>query len=175
MLPVIRNQVIVHGEKAIVWTQFPAEQIYVSTVLREANIDTEVFHACLSRDERMEIIDQFAQKMDECMVLVCGYNINAAGLNLQSLCRNVHLLCVGISKSIVKQVIGRVSRLGQDRITFVYEYRVAGSFDGELVEKSESKALPGLVAEVGEIELQVGAFREFAVENWIHGYFIETF
>lgn len=29
MLPILRDQVIVHGEKAIVWSQFPAEQVYI--------------------------------------------------------------------------------------------------------------------------------------------------
>ncbi|GAB1199547.1 hypothetical protein APSETT444_008897 [Aspergillus pseudonomiae] len=150
MLPVLRDQVIVHGEKAIVWTQFPAEQIYVAAILKEANIDAEVFHAGLTRDERMNLVERFTQKRDECMVLICTYNVNAAGINLQNLCRNVHLLSVGLSKSIINQAIGRVSRLGQERMTFVYEYRLESSFDQELVSRSERKALPGLIADLGE-------------------------
>ncbi|KAF7586000.1 hypothetical protein BBP40_009737, partial [Aspergillus hancockii] len=149
-VPIPSNQVIVHGEKAVVWTQFPAEQIYVSTVLREANIDAEVFYAGHNRDEMMELIDRFIQKTDECRVLVCRYNVNTAGLNLQSRCRNVDLLSVGLSKSVVRQAIGRTSRLGQDRITFVYEYRAAWSSDKELANKSEEKAFPEIVAEVSE-------------------------
>ncbi|KAB8275464.1 P-loop containing nucleoside triphosphate hydrolase protein [Aspergillus minisclerotigenes] len=150
MLPVLRDQVIVHGEKAMVWTQFPAEQIYVAAVLKEANIDAEVFHARLTRDERMNLVERFTQKHDECMVLICAYNVNAAGMNLQNLCRNVHILTMGLSKSVVNQAIGRVSRLGQERMTFVYEYRLRSSFDKDLVSRSERKALPGLVADLGE-------------------------
>ncbi|PIG82089.1 DNA repair helicase rad5 [Aspergillus arachidicola] len=150
MLPVLRDQVIVHGEKAMVWTQFPAEQIYVAAVLKEANIDAEVFHAGLTRDERMNLVERFTQKHDECMVLICAYNVNAAGMNLQNLCRNVHILSMGLSKSVVNQAIGRVSRLGQERMAFVYEYRLRSSFDEDLVSRSERKALPGLVADLGE-------------------------
>ncbi|UDD59055.1 hypothetical protein AFCA_006473 [Aspergillus flavus] len=150
MLPVLRDQVIVHGEKAMVWTQFPAEQIYVAAILKEANIDAEVFHAGLTRDERMNLVERFTQKHDECMVLICAYNVNAAGMNLQNLCRNVHILTMGLSKSVVNQAIGRVSRLGQERMTFVYEYRLRSSFDEDLVSRSERKALPGLVADLGE-------------------------
>ncbi|KAB8226196.1 P-loop containing nucleoside triphosphate hydrolase protein [Aspergillus novoparasiticus] len=149
MLPVLRDQVIVHGEKAMVWTQFPAEQIYVAAVLKEANIDAEVFHAGLTRDERMNLVERFTQKHDECMVLICAYNVNAAGMNLQNLCRNVHILSMGLSKSVVNQAIGRVSRLGQERMAFVYEYRLWSS-DEDLVSRSERKALPGLVADLGE-------------------------
>ncbi|KAE8133508.1 P-loop containing nucleoside triphosphate hydrolase protein [Aspergillus pseudotamarii] len=150
MLPVLRDQVIVHSEKAMVWTQFPAEQIYVAAVLKEANIDAEIFHAGLTRDERMKLIERFTQKHDECMVLICAYNVNAAGMNLQNLCRNVHILSMGLSKSVVNQAIGRVSRLGQERMTFVYEYRLRSSFDEDLVSRSERKALPGLVADLGD-------------------------
>lgn len=150
MLPVLRDQVIVHGEKAIIWTQFPAEQIYAAAILKEANIDAEVFHAGLTRDERMNLVERFTQEHDECMVLICEYKVNAAGLNLQNLCRNVHLLSMGLSKSVVNQAIGRVSRLGQERMTFVYEYRLQSSFDDDLVSRNERKALPGLVADLGE-------------------------
>ncbi|KAB8238080.1 uncharacterized protein BDW43DRAFT_321183 [Aspergillus alliaceus] len=150
MLPILCDQVIVHGEKAMVWTHFPAEQIYVVTILTEANIDADVFHAGVSRDEGINLIERYTQKHDECMVLVSEYNVNAAGLNLQSSCQNVHLLSVGLFKSVVNQAIGRVSRLGQERITFVYEYRPGKSFDQVLVHRSEIKALPGLIVDLGE-------------------------
>ena len=51
MLPILHDQVIIHGEKAIVWTQFPAEQVYVAVTLVEANFNARVFHAGLSVHE----------------------------------------------------------------------------------------------------------------------------
>ncbi|RHZ64872.1 hypothetical protein CDV55_104916 [Aspergillus turcosus] len=45
-------QVLIHREKAIVWTMFPAEQAYIGAALVEANIDAKVFHASLGFSER---------------------------------------------------------------------------------------------------------------------------
>ncbi|PYI11513.1 putative DNA repair helicase rad5,16 [Aspergillus sclerotiicarbonarius CBS 121057] len=164
MLPLIRDQVILHDEKAIVWTQVPADQIYVAAVLREANMDAGVLHAGLSRDERAALLYRFTEIPDKCMVLVCNYMLNTAGLNLQSLCRNVHLFSVGLSKSLVNQAIGRVSRLGQKRPVFVHEYRIKGGFDDELARLSDRKAIPGIIAELSrDFDIKIGYDGAFSV------------
>ncbi|KAE8152917.1 P-loop containing nucleoside triphosphate hydrolase protein [Aspergillus avenaceus] len=149
MLPIIREQVE-HGEKAMVWAMFPAEQAYIATTLKEANIDVVVFHAGLTQDERLKLIEKFTQRPKECMVLVSTYNINAAGLNFQSLCRNVHIFSVSLSKSIINQAIGRVSRLGQKFQTYVNEYRVGESFDMILVNRAEDEAVPKIMTELSQ-------------------------
>ncbi|RAL01276.1 putative DNA repair helicase rad5,16 [Aspergillus ibericus CBS 121593] len=168
MLPLIRDQVILHDEKAIVWTQVPAEQIYVAAVLREANMDAEVLHGSLSRDERAALLYKFTEIPDKCMVLVCNYMLNTAGLNLQSLCRNVHLFSVGLSKSLVNQAIGRVSRIGQKRPVFVYDYRIKGEFDDTLANLSARKSIPGIIAELSrDFDIKMGNDGAFAVTGWV--------
>lgn len=45
MLPYLRDQVILHKEKAIIWCMWPVEQVYVAAVLKEAGISFAVFHS----------------------------------------------------------------------------------------------------------------------------------
>lgn len=158
MIGILRDQVLIHHEKAIIWTMFPAEQVYIGAALVEANIDAKVFHASLSFSERASLINEFTTERDKCMVLICSYSINAAGLNLQQLCRNVHLFSEGTSKSVVNQAIGRVCRLGQQHVVLVYDYQVEKSFDMTLVLRNKMKAIPGLVAEMsgGEFLAEAG-------------------
>lgn len=40
---VLRDQLLIHREKAIIWTMFPAEQVYIGAALVEANIDAKSF------------------------------------------------------------------------------------------------------------------------------------
>lgn len=154
MLPILRDQVILYGEKAIIWTQFPAEQVYVAATLYEANIPAEVFHAGLSVNERAALVQRFTRERQLCPVLVCSYGVNAAGLNLQNLCRNVHLFSTGMSKSVVDQAVGRVCRIGQQRIVLVYEYRLENSFNTVLISRNKLKSIPGLIAEMAQDEFR---------------------
>lgn len=166
MLPILRDQVIVYGEKAIVWTQFPAEQVYVAATLHEARIDAQVFHAGLSAHERSVLVDWFIRETDTCKVLVCSFNVNAAGLNLQNLCRNVHHFSPAMSKSIADQAIGRVCRIGQSRMVLVYEYQLQNRFTSMLLVRNKLKSIPGLVAEMNPEEIHLGG-EEDNIGRWV--------
>ena len=41
MIALLRIQLLIHREKAIIWTMFPAEQVYIGAALVEANIDAK--------------------------------------------------------------------------------------------------------------------------------------
>ncbi|KAE8164621.1 SNF2 family N-terminal domain-containing protein [Aspergillus tamarii] len=138
MLPIIRDQVLLYKEKAIVWTLYPAEQVYVAAVLNEVGLDYGVYHSGLN----------FNHSASECMVLINSFSVNSAGLNLQNQCRNVHLFSPTISKSIRNQAIGRSCRLGQSRIVLVYEYIVNDSFNTYLQDRGDRKAMAGLIIEM---------------------------
>ncbi|KAE8336848.1 hypothetical protein BDV24DRAFT_141173, partial [Aspergillus arachidicola] len=45
MLPCTRDQVLLHKEKAIVRTLYPAEQVYVTTIIQEVSINYRVYHS----------------------------------------------------------------------------------------------------------------------------------
>ncbi|RLL94475.1 hypothetical protein CFD26_102070 [Aspergillus turcosus] len=90
----------------------------------------------------------FGRKLNRSTKQTCPNSVNAAGLNLQQLCRNVHLFSEGTSKSVVKQAIERVCRLGQQKVVLVYDYHVEKSFDITLVLRNKLKAIPGLVVEI---------------------------
>lgn len=163
MLPILHDQVIVHSEKAIVWVQFPAEQVYIAATLIEVNMDVKVFHAGLSVHECSVLIKQFTWDAASCSVLVCSYGVNAAGLNLQNMCQNIHLYSPRMSKSVVDQAIGRVSRLGQTQIVLVYEYQLDNKFNLMLVKWNKLKAIPGLVADMSCDEFLV----DLDIGRWV--------
>lgn len=169
MLPILRDQVFLKKEKAIVWAYFPGEQVYISAALTEAGIDHEVLHAGLTANERTRIVKRFIRDPNDCMVLVMSYLISSAGLNLQAMCRNVHLFSPATSKAITDQAIGRALRVGQNRTVFVYEYQVPNTFNIYLAERNLTKALPGLVTMMctGLAPMLNESASGFSVEGWV--------
>ncbi|GAM35723.1 DNA repair helicase [Talaromyces pinophilus] len=169
LLPIVTEQVLVHREKAIVWCAFPATQVFVCAALREAQIDAYIhvgtaisielllkgdkWSASKTRDEMQakhgsDLIETFNTKPDECMVLVCLYGVGASGLNLQSMCRNVHLFDAARSQAAVDHAIGRICRLGQSHSVLVHEYRLKKSFHDEMILRNRRKARPGMVTDL---------------------------
>jgi len=155
MLPIISEQVFQKEEKSVVWTQGPGQQAFVTTALKLANIDARILGAQMSIKEREELVREFNEEPNKCMVLVCSYAVNSAGLNLQYRCRNTHLFDVPMSEAIVMQAVGRLRRLGQEKIVLVYEYRVPDSFNTRLIAKNVEKVIPGLIAELNRAEFSI--------------------
>jgi len=149
-LPNIRDEILLYGEKSIIWTLNPGEQLFVAAALALCNIDVRVLHAELKSNERQEMIHEFVTKPKNAMVLVCSFYINSSGSNLQALCRNVHLWDIPMSEALLMQAIGRVRRLGQKRIVKVYDYTVLNSFNIKQLENNLAKMIPGLVAELSD-------------------------
>lgn len=169
LLPIVTEQVLVHREKAIVWCAFPATQVSVCVALREAQFDAHIhvgtaisielllkrnkWNASEIREELQaehgsDLIETFNTKPDKCMVLVCLYGVGASGLNLQSMCRNVHLFDAARSQAAVDHAIGRTCRLGQSHSVLVHEYRLKKSFHDEMIRRYRKKAQPGLVTDL---------------------------
>jgi hypothetical protein len=146
LLSMIQQEVFHHQEKSVVWCTTPAQQFFVAAALHYARIDCRVFHSDLNTKERVDLVRDFTTLPDECMVLVCSYYVNAAGSNLQALCRNVHLFDTPTSDPLKQQAIGRVSRVGQQRTVKIYDYLVDKSFNAGLFAKNLTKAVPDLVA-----------------------------
>ena len=67
-------------EKAIIWTLFPAQQVFILAALRLANIDARVFYAGLSISERTNLVRVFSPSRDTCTVIICSYSVNSWGL-----------------------------------------------------------------------------------------------
>lgn len=180
LLPIVTEQVIVHRERAIIWCAFPATQVFVCAALREAQIDARIhvgtaisiellkkdgWHATEIREEMQaehgsDLIETFNSKPDECMVLVCLYGVGASGLNLQSMCRNVHLFDAARSQAAVDHAIGRTCRLGQSRSVLVHEYRLKKSFHDEMILRNRKKAQPGMVT-----DLSTAIFKDLLEED----------
>jgi hypothetical protein len=139
---------MLYKDKSIVWVMWPAEQVLVATALYEIGIDYGVFHGKLTSSNCAKLLCQFTKEHDKCMVLICTYSVNSAGLNLQSLCHNVHLFMPATSALVHDQAIGRVCRIGQQNIVIVYDYHVPGTFNVYLVNRNRNKAIPGIVTEM---------------------------
>ncbi|KAI9035126.1 uncharacterized protein KD926_004495 [Aspergillus affinis] len=121
------------------------EQFFIAAAFYYACINCRVFHSELNSKERIELVRDFTTKVDECMVLICSYYVNAAGSNLQNLCRNVYLFNIFTSDSLKQQAIGRVNRVGQTRTVKIYDYIVSDSFNASIFAKNLTKAVPDLV------------------------------
>lgn len=148
MVPVIRDDYLLYGEKAVVWCNNPGQQMLVAATLNLAGLSAKVFHAHLDQNSRHELIRDFTTKPSECMVLVCSYYVNCSGLNLQAICRNVHLFDIPSSNAIAMQSMGRVIRVGQKRIIKVYEYFVEETFNVRQLSNNMNKVVPNMVAEL---------------------------
>jgi superfamily II DNA/RNA helicase len=77
---VIKYQVLIDKEKAIVWVMFPTEQVYIKATLREIGIDAHSLYAHLSQSQRDEIIQSFNTKEDSYHVVL--FNRFAAHLQV---------------------------------------------------------------------------------------------
>jgi hypothetical protein len=123
---------------------FPAEQVYVEVTLREMGNHAHSLHAHLTQSQRDDLVENFNTKEDSHYVLICSYKVNAAGLNLQEKCRNVHLFTFGTSMAVTDQAIGRVIRIGQRDNVFIFEYRNMGFFHESICARNLQMAIPAL-------------------------------
>lgn len=164
----VAEQVLILEEKALVFCSFPADLVSVFALLRSFNIEAQVLHAKMSPAERESLIKQFTTANDECPVLITTFALNSSGLNLQTLCRNLHMLDTPTSESTSAQAIGRLWRLGQQKIVKVYEYHVPDTFSSRQVLRNAAKAIPGLVAQLDKALYCINTDDEgnLVMENW---------
>lgn len=148
ILPIIRDKVLLRKEQSIVWIMWLAEQVYVAAVLKEAGISYLVFHASLDTSQRTQMINLFIHDTEKVRVLISSYSVNSAVLNLQNLCRNVHLLSPATSSAILDQAIGRICRFGQRHVVLVYDYQVQKTINTVILNRNNSKALPFIVMDM---------------------------
>lgn len=193
MLPILTDQVVVHREKAIVWCAFPATQVYVYAALREANIDARIHagttlnvdllekvrvHAYNRRGEMQaehgsDLIETFNTKPDKCMALMCLYGVGVSGLNLQTMCHNVHLFDVAKSQAAIDHAIGRTCRFGQSHSVLIHEYRLKMPFHDDMILHNRQKAQPGLITDLSTttfkdlLEDEDDTDRDFAALDYV--------
>jgi hypothetical protein len=127
---------------------WPAEQVLVATALFEVGIDYGVFYGKLTASNCAKLLRQFIKEHKKCIVLICIYSVNLAGLNLQSLCHNVHLFTPVTLAAVYNQAIGQVCYIGQQNIVIVYDYYVPGTFNVYLVNCNRNKAILGIIMEM---------------------------
>lgn len=91
MLPIIVDQVLLFNEKCTIWAMYPTKQVYIAAALHLIGIEFAIMHGKVEPSKRAKIVWDFTKNVKKCMVLICLYSVNSAGLNLQALYRNIYL------------------------------------------------------------------------------------
>jgi len=142
-----------HGEKAIVFTQFRATQDAVVAALREEGIEPAIFHGELSWREKEDALESFR---DQRQVLV-STEAGGEGRNLQ-FCRIVINYDLPWNPMRVEQRIGRVHRLGQRHPVRVVHLAARGTIEAYVLEILDRK-IRMFELVVGEMEEILGAWQ----------------
>lgn len=147
-----------HGEKAIVFTQFRATQDTVVAALRAEGIEPAIFHGELSWREKEDSLESFR---GERQVLV-STEAGGEGRNLQ-FCRIVINYDLPWNPMRVEQRIGRVHRLGQQHPVRVIHLAARGTIESYVLEILDRK--------IRMFELVVGEMEEILGTWQPHGSF----
>ena len=117
-------------------------------VMKTIGIDARSYHAHLTGIERQELARLFHTTTDECMILICSYQMAVCGLNLQGNCRNSFEFDPPINKALQTQALGRINRVGQRHYVRAIRPSVNRSFDTLIANKAIMKSLEGLATEL---------------------------
>jgi hypothetical protein len=139
---------LIKKQKAIVWTLYPYEQLFLEAFLNVQGIQARAYISTLDPSERQELQRDFnsphmtSTTRPKVEVLVASYFTNGVGLNLHEDCSSCHLFDQPPSQAARIQAIGRTYRLGQRRPVEVVEYCLADSFDLYQLGRVTKRAMP---------------------------------
>lgn len=148
LVKVVSRQVLVQGEKAIIWVLFPAQQVLITKLFQLLNIDARALNRSLEYEARRDLIRDFQETTNKCMVLIPTYFMGSYGQNFQFQCHNTHLFDPAPSDPIRLQAIHRCRRIQQLFYVIVVEYYLSYSFNDYHYAHNIRKALPGVMAEL---------------------------
>ena len=141
-------------DKLVVFTQFRATQDMLVRRLRDAGIETAVFHGGLSRLEKEAAIEQFRESARVLLATESG----SEGRNLQF----AHGLCnfdLPWNPMKIEQRIGRLSRIGQTHDVEVFNLVAAGTIEAAVLHLLEAK-LNMFELVIGEVDMILGNLEE---------------
>ncbi|MFI5378611.1 MAG: DEAD/DEAH box helicase [Tepidisphaerales bacterium] len=141
-------------DKLVVFTQFRATQDMLARRLRDAGIETAVFHGGLSRLEKEASIEQFRESARVLLATESG----SEGRNLQF----AHGLCnfdLPWNPMKIEQRIGRLSRIGQKHDVEVFNLVASGTIEAAVLHLLEAK-LNMFELVIGEVDMILGNLEE---------------
>lgn len=146
LLPLLANG----GEQTIVFVSFRETLAFLASELRRRGLRAELFHGGLSTAEKDTAVARF---QDGTPVLLTT-EVGGEGRNLQ-FCHRMVNFDLPWNPMRIEQRIGRIHRIGQERITEIWNLCAQGSVEDYLLEILDRKInLFELV--VGEVDMILG-------------------
>jgi superfamily II DNA/RNA helicase len=141
--------------KLLVFVTWPIEQWLVCCLLQNLGIDCMSINSGMSAAEKARVTDRFDDISDPCPVLVCTFRGTAFGINLQRGCSK--LLMMGFPENIntLLQTIGRIHRLGQNRVQEIWVLGTDHTYDQMLQAKAVKKMVVQMLGEADLEQLHV--------------------
>ena len=153
-------------DKLVIFTQFRATQEMLRCRLVQAGHDVAVFHGGLSRLAKEAAIEHFRESA---RLMVCTES-GSEGRNLQF----AHGLCnfdLPWNPMKIEQRIGRLSRIGQKRDVYVFNFVAAGTVEAAVLHLLEAK-LNMFELVIGEVDMILGnldeekEFEDIVADEW---------
>jgi SNF2 family DNA or RNA helicase len=141
-------------DKLVIFTQFRATQEMLRRHLAQAGHEVAVFHGGLSRLGKEAAIEHFRESA---RLMICTES-GSEGRNLQF----AHGLCnfdLPWNPMKIEQRIGRLSRIGQKRDVYVFNFVAAGTVESAVLHLLEAK-LNMFELVIGEVDMILGNLDE---------------
>jgi hypothetical protein len=148
MLLIICDEILLYKKKFIIWCNILTQQTVITDTLKLEEINTHVFEIYMNISEHAELVRKFTENHDKFMILVCFYVMNSTDLNLQKLCRNIHLFNILINETALMQAISCIRCLEQIFMIKIYKYTVKKFFNIYQLTNNVFKSVSELVAEL---------------------------
>lgn len=102
------------GDKTLVFSTFVKEMRCIRAMLREAGIQSLLYHGDMSGPERESVLAKFKTPEDKNLVLIIQMNAGGTGLNLQ-IANRCYVTSPAYNPSLELQCIARAHRTGQTK------------------------------------------------------------
>lgn len=154
--------------KVLIFTGYRGTQEYLSEVLRNDGWTVNVFHGSQSMDQKDTAVEQFRTGVGP-QVLI-STEAGAEGRNFQ-FCHILVNYDLPWNPMVVEQRIGRVDRIGQDRIVLIFNLCIKNSVEERILDVLEKRinmfeaTVGGLDPILGEVADDVRAIMRKARED----------
>ena len=138
--------------KAIVWTLYPFEQLFLEVLLNVQGIQARAYTNTLDSSEFHNLQREFNEPYinpatrPSVEVLIVSYLTNRVGLNIHKDCSSCHLFDQPPNQVARQQVIGRTYQLGRNRRVEVIEYYLSDTFDIHQFRRITRQAMPSVMS-----------------------------
>lgn len=129
------------------------EKVVNNTKYQPQNDHAESCHGINQPDECGQHLGDDSQKTFR--ALICSYVVTSCGLNLRGSCRIMHAFSPQPSQAYGQQALGRIRKVGQKHVVWLFTYYVVGTFNEVMKGKIMDKFLPLLVADLNSSFFEV--------------------